>query len=109
MRSFGGLGKKRPCVPVPVRPSMGTGRSSVAHREVDCTNIIFGSYARSEAHEESDIDVLLDGGSDFKVLNVFALAEELHERSGKSVDVYELLELDPGAFRQAVLREAIAL
>lgn len=70
---------------------------------------LFGSYARSEAREESDIDVLLNGGNDFKALDVFALAEELHERSGKSVDVYELSELDPGTFRQTVLREAVAL
>ena len=70
---------------------------------------LFGSYARSEARAESDIDVLLDGGSNFRALDVFALAEELLERSGKSVDVYELSELDPGAFRQTVLREAVAL
>lgn len=41
--------------------------------------------------------------------DVSALAEELRERSGKPVDVYELSELDPGTFRQTVLREAVAL
>ena len=70
---------------------------------------VFGSYARGEANAESDIDVLLDGGDSFRRINVFAVAEDLHEASGKRVDVYELSELDEGPFREAVLREAVAL
>ena len=70
---------------------------------------VFGSYARGEADAESDIDVLLDGGETFRPINVFAVAEDLHEMSGKRVDVYELRELDEGPFRDTVLREAIAL
>ena len=67
---------------------------------------LFGSYARGNADESSDIDVLLVGNDGFKV---FGLAEELHRISGKQVDVYELSELDSGSFRDTVLREAIAL
>lgn len=70
---------------------------------------VFGSYARGEADADSDIDVLLDGGEAFRPINVFAVAEDLHEMSGKRVDVYELRELDEGPFRDAVLREAVAL
>lgn len=70
---------------------------------------IFGSYARGEATPDSDIDVLLYGGDSFRHFNVFAVAEELHEASGKAVDVYEISELDDGPFRDTVLREAVAL
>lgn len=70
---------------------------------------VFGSYARGEATPESDIDVLLEGNGSFRHFNVFAVAEDLHEASGKPVDVYEVGELDEGPFRDAVLREAVAL
>ena len=70
---------------------------------------VFGSYARGEATPESDIDVLLYGGDSFRHFNVFAVAEDLHEVSGKNVDVYEISELNDGPFRDAVLREAVAL
>ncbi|MEE1044437.1 MAG: nucleotidyltransferase domain-containing protein [Olegusella sp.] len=70
---------------------------------------LFGSYARGEARPDSDIDVLLTRGRGFRPINVFALAEDLHESSGKDVDVYELGELEDGPFRDAVLREAVRL
>lgn len=69
---------------------------------------LFGSYAGG-ADASSDIDVLLDGGVGFRRLSVYALSEDLRASSGKDVDVYELSELDPGEFRDAVLREAVAL
>ena len=70
---------------------------------------VFGSYARGEATPDSDIDVLLYGGDTFRHFNVFAVAEDLHETSGKRVDVYEVSELNDGPFRDTVLREAVAL
>lgn len=70
---------------------------------------LFGSYARGEARPDSDIDVLLMRGEGFRPINVFALAEDLSESSGKDVDVYELGELEDGPFRDAVLREAVRL
>ena len=53
---------------------------------------LFGSYARNEADENSDIDLLLEGNPGFRPLNVF-----------------EISELDEGEFRDRVLREAIRL
>lgn len=55
---------------------------------------LFGSYARSEAHPDSDLDVLIVGGPDFHAPNVFAIAEELHLRFQKPVDVYEIREIE---------------
>lgn len=70
---------------------------------------LFGSYARGAADSKSDIDVLLVGIEGFRALNVFGVADDLYRRSGKRVDVYEISELNDGPFRDAVLKEAIAL
>lgn len=70
---------------------------------------LFGSYARNEADENSDIDLLLEGNTGFRPLNVFGVAEDLFRLSGKRVDVFEISELDEGEFRDRVLREAIRL
>lgn len=70
---------------------------------------LFGSYARNEADENSDIDLLLEGNPGFRPLNVFGVAEDLFRLSGKRVDVFEMSELDEGEFRDRVLREAIRL
>lgn len=70
---------------------------------------LFGSYARGQADAESDIDVIVHGKPGFRALDVFGVAEELHRCTGKRVDVYELSELDPGPFRESVMREAVVL
>lgn len=70
---------------------------------------LFGSYARNEADENSDIDLLLEGNPGFRPLNVFGVAEDLFRLSGKRVDVFEISELDEDEFRDRVLREAIRL
>ena len=51
---------------------------------------LFGSYARDEADEESDVDVLVEldyanGGADFG--NYLTMMEELATRIGKKVDL----------------------
>ena len=45
----------------------------------------------------------------FKALDVFDVAEELHRRTDKVVDVYKISELDPGDFRDTLMRKAVAL
>lgn len=70
---------------------------------------LFGSYARGDADESSDIDLLLTGNPGFRPLSVYGVSAELREATGKDVDVYEMCELDPGSFRDAVLREAVLL
>ena len=70
--------------------------------------MIFGSYARREATPDSDIDVIIFGGDQFIPTDVFAIAEELHEKFGKPVDVYEIREINPGtAFYQSIMREGV--
>ena len=68
--------------------------------------LLIGSYARGDATEESDIDVVVFGGSQFKKTNIFAFAEDLREMTGKNVDAFEICEVDSGTpFYEAVMRE----
>lgn len=69
---------------------------------------LFGSYARGEATESSDIDVIVDKGP-CRHLAVCGLAEDIHRATGKTPDVYDISELKEGPFRDTVMREAIAL
>lgn len=72
--------------------------------------LLFGSYARGEATEKSDIDLIIVGDGGFKPFDVFAIAEELHERSGKPVDVYEMKEIRPDSpFYRSVMAESVKL
>lgn len=71
--------------------------------------MLFGSYARGSAREDSDIDIVVDGGPSFRPLSVYALGEDLREATGKRVDVFEASELDDGPFRDRVMSEAVPL
>ena len=55
---------------------------------------LFGSYARGEADEDSDLDFLVYGGEGFKLTNILALGEELREVLKKKVDVFEIHEVN---------------
>lgn len=70
--------------------------------------LLFGSYARQEATQTSDIDLLVIGGTEFDPTDVFCIADELHRATGKAVDVYELSELEQGSpFYNAVMNEGV--
>lgn len=72
--------------------------------------LLFGSYARGEATEKSDIDLIIVGDGEFKPFDVFAIAEELHEHSGKPVDVYEMGEIRQNTpFYHRVMAESVKL
>ena len=71
---------------------------------------LFGSYARGEETEDSDIDVLVFGGEHFKKINIFAFAEELRQMTGKEVDAFEICEVDRSTpFYDNVLKEGIKI
>ena len=70
---------------------------------------LFGSYARGEADERSDIDVIVYEGEGARALDVFGVAEGLYRASGKAVDVYEIGELAEGPFKESVLQDLVAL
>lgn len=72
--------------------------------------LLFGSYARGEATADSDIDLLIIGGSQFEPTDVFCIADELNRATGKEVDVYELCEVNTGTtFYHSIFEEGVKI
>ncbi len=68
--------------------------------------LLIGSYARGDATADSDIDVVVFGGSGFRKPDIFAFAEDLRSMTGKDVDAFEICEVDVGSsFYESVMRE----
>ncbi len=69
---------------------------------------LFGSYARGEANESSDLDFLVFGWDGFKLTMIFSLAEDLREVLKKDVDVFEINEINENSdFYKAVMKERL--
>ena len=72
--------------------------------------ILFGSYARNEATPESDIDLMVIGGNAFEPTDIFCIADELYNASGKDVDVYEKQEIDEDSdFYRSIMADGVTL
>ena len=71
---------------------------------------LFGSYARGEADENSDLDFLVFGGEMFKRTMIFALAEDLRETLKKKVDVFEIGEVNLDSdFYKRIMKEKVLI
>ncbi|SDC42645.1 hypothetical protein SAMN04487864_10775 [Succiniclasticum ruminis] len=69
---------------------------------------LFGSYARKEATEDSDVDILVCGGDKFKLTMVFAFAEYLRKALNKDVDVFEINEINQDSdFYKTIMKERV--
>ncbi len=69
---------------------------------------LFGSYARGEADENSDLDFLVFGGDGFKLTNVLALGEDLRGVLKKKVDIFEIREVNQDSeFYKTIMREKV--
>ncbi|MEA5419536.1 nucleotidyltransferase family protein [Spirulina sp. CCNP1310] len=69
---------------------------------------VFGSVARGEATQSSDVDFLVDLPPGQSLLKRIALQQELEDLLGCPVDVVKPSNLRP-SIRELVLQEAIAL
>lgn len=78
-------------------------------RKYDVEEIyLFGSYARGEATENSDLDFLVFGGDNFKLTLIFALAEDLRKALQKDVDVFEINEINKDSmFYHTIMQEML--
>ena len=71
---------------------------------------VFGSYARGEQTDSSDIDMVVDMGEDAKPRSVLAFAWELGKALGIDVDAYGSKELvHDGIIWRAVAEQGIRL
>ena len=69
---------------------------------------IFGSYARCEADGESDVDILVNGGTDFNKKQIFSFGSELSAAFGKPVDAYEICEIKAeGKLYQSIMKDRV--
>ena len=72
---------------------------------------LFGSYARSEARPESDVDLLIDGGNYEGLFGFLDIKEQFEKALGKKVDLVSRSALDENKtdsgllFRRNVFRE----
>jgi predicted nucleotidyltransferase len=72
--------------------------------------LLFGSYARGEETAESDVDVIVFGGKNFKKSNIFAFAEELRQMINKDVDAFEICEVNQNTpFYDNIMKEGIKI
>ena len=72
--------------------------------------LLFGSYARGDATPDSDIDIIIVGGKDFVPRNIFALAEDLREMTGRNADVFEMRAVNTGTpLYESVMKERIRI
>lgn len=69
---------------------------------------VFGSVARGEADEKSDIDFLVEMEPGRSLLDLGGLLMDLQEALGRDVDVVTERGLNP-RIRDRVLREAVSL
>jgi predicted nucleotidyltransferase len=69
---------------------------------------VFGSVARREADEQSDIDFLVEMEPGRSLLDMGGLLMELRELLGREVDIVTERGLKP-RIRERVLQEAVAL
>lgn len=69
---------------------------------------VFGSVARGESGDSSDLDLLVDMSEDRSLLDLVVLGADLEEALGVGVDVVTEKSLSP-YLRDRVLAEAVSL
>jgi uncharacterized protein len=69
---------------------------------------VFGSLARGQGHEGSDLDLLVTLGKDRSLLDLVGLKQDLEDLVHRPVDVVTEQSLSP-YLRESVLSEAIPL
>ncbi|OGL60090.1 MAG: nucleotidyltransferase [Candidatus Tectomicrobia bacterium RIFCSPLOWO2_12_FULL_69_37] len=69
---------------------------------------VFGSVARNEADEKSDIDLLIDPGPEMSLFTHAELEMELEELLGRKVHLISARGLRPRV-RENVMRDAVPL
>ncbi len=69
---------------------------------------LFGSFARGDQNEDSDVDLLVAFELGRSLLDLVALKLDLEQALGRAVDVVTRNALDPGV-RDRVLQEGVPI
>ena len=69
---------------------------------------LFGSYARGEANDESDIDLYIDKGHLRSLIQYFLFVNELEKSLGCHVDVVTT-EIEDKGFLNHIIKEGILI
>lgn len=71
---------------------------------------LFGSYAKGSATEQSDVDIVIDSRGQLLNMDFYGLLEEISERLGKKVDLFEVSEIhNPSPIYTDIQREGMLL
>ena len=72
--------------------------------------ILFGSYARGEASDASDVDLIVESGGKMRNRKIFALGGELLVVLPVRVDVFDILEIaNPSALYDNIRKEGVVI
>lgn len=67
--------------------------------------ILFGSYAKGNPTQLSDVDILIDSKGKIKGIDFFGVLEDITEALGISVDLFEASQIIDGGRAQSEIAE----
>lgn len=70
---------------------------------------LFGSTARGDNGQDSDVDLLVDPGAVRNILDLFGMMDELEEALGRSVDVVTTGSLGDDRLSGSIIRDAVVV
>ena len=72
--------------------------------------IVFGSYARGDATNDSDIDIVIDSGGELNGMNFFIYADKLAKALPVKSDIFESIEIKkPSSLYTRILNEGVVI
>ena len=72
--------------------------------------MVFGSYARGDADNSSDLDIVVDSDKRLLNLSLFGLGSSIEDTLGISVDIFEINEIvNEGALDNAIKNEGVVI
>lgn len=78
------------------------------YAEVKCA-AVFGSFARGEQNEESDVDLLISIDGKKSYSRIFGLRNDLEESLGRSVDLLTTLSGVPNYFLNEIRKDGLRI
>lgn len=67
--------------------------------------ILFGSYAKGNPTDKSDIDIVIDSKGELLNIDFYGVLEDITTRLGRRVDLFEITELKNNPEMQSVVEE----